>query len=117
MSEVPLLFNGDPLSKLEAQTGLGSPAGCAATEMIGLPGWSSMMFTAGVGEMSVTFRGKESIPDAHGFSDKDLLVGLETLDRCHIIAVYVDLGRELPWSAAAFSEADERGCISVPARV
>ena len=81
MSEVPLLFNGDPLSKLEAQTGLGSPAGCAATEMIGLPGWSSMMFTAGVGEMSVTFRGKESIPDAHGFSDKDLLVGLETLDR------------------------------------
>src|SRR5436189_216351 len=30
--------------------------------------------------------------------------------------LYVDLGRELPWSAAAFSQADERGCISVPAR-
>src|SRR2546428_6332764 len=74
MSEVPLLFNGDPLSKFEAQTDLESAAGCAATEMIGLPEEIDDVLAGRcqlrceelqrVGECRSDSAEKESIPDA-----------------------------------------------------
>jgi len=92
MSEVPLLFNGDPFSKFEAQTDLELAARYAAAEMIGLPGLeiddvlavqrlTSLRGITASRECRSYSAEKERIPDAHRFSNKNLLVRLETFDR------------------------------------